>query len=85
MVRSAAVLAVGRDSLEEGRGWRHGDHRSLSLLVQVGKVGVLNPLGSSNLDSLPHTIDSFVIPSQKSWPFSAEDGVTWLDKNSASI
>lgn len=48
-------------------------------------MGVLNPFGSSNLDSLPHAIDSFVIPSQKSWPFSAEDGVTWLDKNSASI
>lgn len=48
-------------------------------------MGVLNPSGISNLDSLPRAIDSFVIPFQKSWPFSAEDGVTWLDKNSASI
>ena len=48
-------------------------------------MGVLNPSGISNLDSLPRAIDSVVIPFQKSWPFSAEDGVTWLDKNSASI
>ena len=30
VVRSAAVLAVGGDSLEEGRDWRRGDHRRLS-------------------------------------------------------
>ena len=48
-------------------------------------MGVLNPSGICNLDSLPLAIDPFVIPFQKSRPFSAEDGVTWLDKNSAGV